>query len=451
MKLRTKIQLFSIVFMIVIVGIINTSIYLLFYKLSSEEEINRLNEQTTSIVEALNASGDEVESDILRAFLPSNSIIRVIDKDGEELTPVLTKKPEYVDIPLKFYQGESKFIINDDALGRIAVISKPIAWTDGGIVTLQVSQQLISFEETMQTLQYVLIAATLFSLIPTFFAGSMLTRFIIRPITLLIHTMKRNIKQDDWDKIELDQRSEDEIFEMKATFNEMIDTLKETFEKQESFVSDASHELKTPIAIIKGYAQLLDRRGKSHPEIFEESVDAIDSESDRMLQLVDQLLLLAKNKEAVSFGEVNIGNLCEKVIKPFHTTWKRDIVFDNRAEGYHVYGNIDQLEQVLYILISNALKYSDDAIKVIISQENDNLKLQVIDRGTGIEKDDQARIFDRFYRIDKARTRSTGGTGLGLAIAKQISEMHGGTIKVESIVEIGSTFIVILPIMKKES
>src|SRR5699024_7328962 len=117
------------------------------------------------------------------------------------------------------------------------------------------------------------------------------------------------------------------IYEMETTYNEMINQLKDNFEKQEVFVSDASHELKTPIAIIKSYAQLLERRGKSHPEVFNEAVEAIDSESDRMQQLVEQMLLLAKNKEAAPHETIELVSLIEKIIVTFKKAYDREMKF----------------------------------------------------------------------------------------------------------------------------
>lgn len=446
MKLKTKIQLFTSLVMLILVVLVNTSIYFLFYKITADNELEQLSVQTNAIVETLNTNDEIAEKEVLRAFLPVNGMIRVIDKTGEELIPTITKKKDYLNLSYKYFDSEVHEIITDDILGKVAVITKPIIWEGENIATLQVSVQLVTLSETMKTLFYVLLAASLSVLIPTVIAGNLLSRFILRPIKLLINTMKRNTKQGEWVKIKLDNRSKDEIFEMEMTFNEMIEQLQINYEKQEVFVSDASHELKTPISIIKGYAQLIERRGESHPEVLAESVRAIDSEAERMNQLVEQLLLLAKNKEDITFEKVDVISLSEKIIKSFRDTNDREICIETDLDELIISANRSQIEQLLYILISNALKYSDEVIKVFIRKQAETVSLRFVDRGVGISKTDLEHIFHRFYRIDKARTRSTGGTGLGLAIAKQIALAHGGNISVESILDVGSTFTLKLPI-----
>jgi len=277
-----------------------------------------------------------------------------------------------------------------------------------------------------------------------------LGRFLLRPIQALIQTMKANTKEADWKKIEMPNRSKDELYQMEKTFNEMIEHLKENFQKQEQFVSNASHELKTPISIMKSYAQLLKRRGKERPEIFDEAVHAIDSESDHMQLLVEQMLSLAKhqNQEEASRANVDVIQLCEAVRKTFAGAYMRDITLKTTTDSMIIYGNEEQIKQVIYILIDNALKYSNQEVILDISEQDRHVAIKVIDFGSGIAPEEQERIFDRFYRIDKARSRETGGTGLGLPIAQSIVHAHDGTLTVTSEQGKGTTFILTLPTSK---
>jgi two-component system, OmpR family, sensor histidine kinase ArlS len=230
----------------------------------------------------------------------------------------------------------------------------------------------------------------------------------------------------------------------------MIEYLKESFEKQEMFVSDASHELKTPIQIIKSYAQLLERRGNVSPELVKESVLAIDSEANRMNKLVQQMLTLAKNKQLQPMVTVNMVSVMDEIIKVFDGISERAIVIEKKQETINVEADRDQLKQLLYILLDNALKYSQDAIHVRLFQIDRLAILEVQDYGKGISQKDQERIFDRFYRVDKARNRDTGGTGLGLAIAKSIADAHNGELSVKSELNKGSTFIVKMPLIMEK-
>lgn len=445
MKLKTKIQIFSSLFMIVLLLLVNTSIYYLFNYTSLKNELEKLSAQTNTMIEALNKNPNISQGELLQAHLPANGMIRVYQEDGEQIVPTITKRKIYSELPGEFSKTESREVITDIADVNVAVVSKPIIWDAGDIVTLQVTQFLNLQKDTMKTLFYVLIIASILMLIPTIIASTFLSKFLVEPIKSLIDTMKINTSQSKWEKINTQSRSHDELYEMEETFNAMIDQLKDNFDKQAIFVSDASHELKTPISIVKSYAQLLKRRGKQHPDLFDESVDAIATEADRMQKLVEQMLLLAKNEQELKNKKVDIVQLCEEVVLTFERAYSRLITLNKESDHMFVSGNRDQLEQVIYILIDNALKYSDKEVLLNVFIEGSSVVIHVIDYGQGIDENDLPHLFDRFYRVDKARNRETGGTGLGLAIAKVITESHKGKINLNSKVNIGTTFIVTLP------
>ncbi|MBP2079833.1 HAMP domain-containing sensor histidine kinase [Oceanobacillus polygoni] len=447
LKLRTKIQLFSSIFMLVLVLLVNTSIYFLFYKIAADSELDQLAVQMDALTEALADNPDitnEEAKNLIKAYLPTNGMIRVIDENDREII-LQTKDGSYRTLPWEYVTAEEKTIDSQLNGPDIAIITRPVIWNNGEIVTVQLSNHLNYLQETMKTLFYVLIVAGAIMLIPSIIAGTLLGRFLLNPIQKLIQTMKDNTKHAKWQKIDLENRSKDELYEMEMTFNEMIDYLRDNFEKQEIFVSNASHELKTPIQIVKSYAQLLERRGMENPELLQESIEAIDSEADRMKKLVEQLLSLAKNRQAQEMNRVDLGELTEETVETFEKAYTREINFQQNADDLIVHGNRDQLEQVIYILIENAIKYSDEKINVSASKINDDVIIQVKDHGQGIREDELERIFDRFYRVDKARSRETGGTGLGLAIAKVITEEHHGEVSVSSKVGEGSTFTLCLP------
>lgn len=447
MKLKTKIQLFSSLFMLLLILLVNTSIYFLFYKISAENELSRLSNETNTIVETLQANPDVPRSQLLKAFVPENGIIRVIDQNGEELIPTITKSESYTQLAYEFIDHEKRTIEKDEQGHYIAVVMKPIIWENGEVATLQVANFLIALDEMMHTLFYVLVAASLIILIPTVIAGNLLSKFVLQPIQKLIETMKINIHDKNWQLIEVENESKDELYEMVTTFNELMRQLKESFKKQEQFVSDASHELKTPLSIIKSYAELLKRRGKANPELITESIDVIEQEVERMQLLVNQLLDLAKNKQAFPHEPIDLVPLVKKVHRIFADAYERKIHLDIAEKSVLIKGNEKQIEQVVYILLSNAIKYSEKEIALHLYVKQQFAVLDVIDKGIGISEEEQKRIFDRFYRVDKARSRQTGGTGLGLAIANEIVKHHGGTIEVVSEIGKGSTFTVNIPML----
>ncbi|GGP14811.1 sensor histidine kinase [Oceanobacillus neutriphilus] len=459
MTLRKKIILFSSVFMFLVIVISHTAIYFLFYQSASNGEVDQLSVQTDALVSAVAASNStsaETMRDLLTAYLPANGIIRIIDEEDNDVVRSQTKSKQYMELEANYTTSETSRIVQDETGSHYAIIEKPIIWENGEIVTVYVANKLVYFDETTGTLTYVLLFSSAAILIPTIIASIVLSRFLLTPIQKLKDTMQRNIhnknwqkidmerryKGENWEKIDVEKRSMDEIYEMEITFNEMIDSLKENFEKQEAFVSNASHELKTPIQIIKSYAQLIERQGKKRPELLEESVGAIDSEADRMQKLVEQLLLLAKHKSENKKQKINIREIVEQVVQTIQNAYPaRSIQLNAENGNYEAFGNIDQLKQIPYILIENALKYSEDDVLVSMYSDAGKSFIQFKDFGEGISDEEQEKIFDRFYRVDRARNRKTGGTGLGLAIAKEIIEAHGGKITVESKIRKGSTFI----------
>lgn len=445
MKLKTKIQLFTTIWMLLIVVIVNISIYLLFDRLSVNAEVERLQSQSESITESLlSTEGNAAESEaLLQAFLPTNGMIRIIGQ--EEVLSIQTTEARFRQLPAEYSTGESQRTFQSESGERYAAVEKPIIWQDGSIVTLEVTEHMQALEENMTFLRIALLIATLFIIVPTVIGGRLLGNLLLRPILELIRTMKDIQQRGELKKLTLKGNSKDELYEMGDTFNHMMERLESNFEKQNQFVSDASHELKTPLSIIASYAGLLKRWGKEKPEVREEAVDAILSESERMKSITEQMLTLARDESMreIKKQTVNLAALAEEASHAFSKTYEREIIVKT-AEEIEVVTDKEKLKQLLYILLDNALKYSEENV-VIEVDAGKSASIKVIDFGEGLSKEEQAKIFDRFYRVDKARSRKTGGTGLGLSIAFRLSEVLGGKIEVESEPGAGASFIFRFP------
>src|SRR5699024_7965053 len=367
MKLQTKITLFSSIFVFILIALVNTVVYLMFVKISTEDELTQLSDQTNTIVETLQDNQDVPDRNLLQAFLPSKGMIRIIEKEDDKVLATFAKDEKYTNLKATYSDKETSKVTRDNNGTLVAVIEKPIIFEEDKIVTIQVANYLVSIEESMKTLLYVLIATSVAILIPTIIAGNALSRFIFQPIKAIVDTMQKSKRAETWVLIEIKNRTKDELYVMESTFKEMMLYLKDSYQKQEAFVWKATHELNTPIAILKGYAQILERRGKNHPEVFDEAVAAIESETDRMEKLVQQLLLLAKSKEYAEMKPVDIQALIQKNIQTFTEAYQRRINLTKKTEvNFFVQGNQDQLEQVIYILLDNALKYSRQDVDVSI-------------------------------------------------------------------------------------
>jgi signal transduction histidine kinase len=448
MKLKSKILLFSTVWLVVMLLLVNGAIYFLFQKNILDNDLNRVKDHAESVAGAVNRAVSENETDfgsLLNAYLPPNGMIRVVT---EENTSVVNSAKEYDMrlIPTKFQNQQFSSVRTFEG-NPYAVVSYPIIWTDGNIVMLEVTESLEDSKRTINTLRIVLLFASLFIFIPALFFGNVLSRLILTPIHAITRTMKQIQKTGDYQKLQLEGKSKDEIYTMGMTFNQMIDILEKNYQKQQQFVSDASHELKTPLTVIESYASMLKRWGMKKPELLEESVDAIYSESIRMKEMTEQMLQLANadTDMVLKKEDVDLLSLCRQAANNIEVSFEREIDILENGTDYHILADTNKIKQLLYILLDNARKYSEKEITVALNEASDSCSFSVKDKGVGIPKEDLDKIFDRFYRVDKARNRETGGVGLGLSIAKQIVDAHKGTISFTSEEGQGTTVIVTLP------
>lgn len=233
--------------------------------------------------------------------------------------------------------------------------------------------------------------------------------------------------------------------------NDLLSRLHESYRRQIRFVSDASHELRTPISVIRGYAEMLDRWGKDDKKVLGEGITAIRTETDNMQQLVEQLLFLARGDAGRNQPQMKPLNL-SKMMQELHeeyTMIDKGHTWRLQHEGpVSATGDQALLKQAARILCDNAIKYSSQGERILLRaffDEQGAPCFSVQDSGSGIGASDIPHIFERFYRADPARARNSGGTGLGLSIAKWIVDRHGGYFKVISREEVGTRMVVCLP------
>lgn len=288
-----------------------------------------------------------------------------------------------------------------------------------------------------------------------FFIGKYISGRMLRPVDAIRSAAERISIEDLSQRIST-EGPEDEMKELTITFNSMIDRLESAFQRQNQFISDASHELRTPIAVIQGYANLINRWGKSDPEILQESIDSILTETDHMSALIRQLLFLAKsdrNKHRVNKARVSLNEIAAELVREMELLQEdRTITFT--AEGdVEIFAEYDLMKQLLWIHGENALKYSPQGSEIAVRVWKDaNFGyVSVRDHGAGIAEEDLHKIFDRFYRADKSRSKEISGTGLGLAIARWIVDCHAGEMLVESKQGEGTVFTDKLPLFSAES
>ncbi|MGI8501351.1 MAG: sensor histidine kinase [Hassallia sp.] len=241
-----------------------------------------------------------------------------------------------------------------------------------------------------------------------------------------------------------------EVKELAQTFNMMLSRLSQSWEQERQFVSNVSHELRTPLTIVYGYLQSVLRRQNNLTEIQREALETAASEAERTIRLLQDLLDLARADSGYLHFRIEpcvLNDLVAEVVTMAEKYSDRPIIIESKNESLEVKADYNRLKQVLINLIDNAVKYSQPDTTVIVKlyQQEESAIIQVRDKGYGIPLQHQSRIFERFYRVDEARTSSTGGCGLGLSIVKTLVEGMDGSVTVRSRLSEGSVFTITLP------
>ena len=276
-----------------------------------------------------------------------------------------------------------------------------------------------------------------------------LAKRLSAPTLTLAQVAKQAAANSEATQPELPQPSEPvEIGQLASDFNQLLAAQNGRLQRERQFISDASHELRTPIATIRGNLKLIERRGKQHPEIIPESLGFIDQESLRMQHLIENLLHLSRADRAeISLHPVDIDPLVQSVIAHYQPLIDQPITYDGPATPTMVLADTDILHQVLTALLDNAHKYGapDQSIDVTVAKQAQHVTLSVADHGPGISTADRPHIFERFYRVDESRSNKIEGSGLGLAIVAQLVRLSKGTITITDNPPHGACFIISLP------
>ncbi|MDJ0508878.1 MAG: ATP-binding protein [Crocosphaera sp.] len=272
----------------------------------------------------------------------------------------------------------------------------------------------------------------------------------LKPLKRMSETTK-DISAEKLGEVQIElENAPSEVKELAQTLQTTLTRLSDSWEDQRQLVSNVSHELRTPLTVVSGYLQSTLRRGNNLTDIQREALETASSEADRTIQLLQDLLDLARAENGRIYFHLETVVLNELLseIKGMVAQYPVSIELALPTDSVTVKGDKNRLKQVLLNLIDNGVKYSksDEPIVIKLEQDERFAKVQVCDQGVGIPLKDQTRIFERFYRVDEARSRNIGGTGLGLSIVKTLVEGMGGTIQVISQLNQGTTFNILLPL-----
>ncbi len=459
-KLLSTYLILIIILFFILISIITD--YLLDWHINERRE--ELTEDSKQIADDISYYLSVYDSSIYKTYLKSvadkygdtlNSRIIILD---EEKRVVADSNDEFNFSTLELLeiqeslQGEissNNYYFSD--IGNVMYIGYPVIFEDEINGSVFISESINNLYEKVNSLIYkikVLIIVISFLIIAGLY---FLTYFFLKPINKFYPAIENIKKGDLGQKVNIKTR--DEFNLLGEAFNSMTVRLNEVDEQREAFVANVSHELKTPLASIKLLTENLLLQENTEKKVYREFLEDINDEIDRLNNIVTELLSLVdldKNKLKLNYQITYLNYILEKIIEQLNPLAKEKnikLVLEEK-DRIQIKMDKDKIKQAIINIVHNAIKYSeeDTVVKVSLYSDKSNATIKVSDTGYGIPKESIPYIFDRFYRVDKARSRKTGGTGLGLSISKQIINMHHGTINVKSRVGKGTTFYIKIPL-----
>ncbi|MBP2658081.1 MAG: integral rane sensor signal transduction histidine kinase [Firmicutes bacterium] len=320
---------------------------------------------------------------------------------------------------------------------------------NGHVFKLHFMRPMLEQNRFLRTLIVNFFITNMIGLIIAIISGIFISNRVLRPIRNITETAKEIAIKNLEKRITLTD-SNDELNELAKTFNHMLNRIQMDFEKQQRFVSDASHELRTPITVINGYAEMLDSWGKQDPSALQEGIEAIKSEASNMYGLIEKLLFLARAdqyRQILKKAPLNTEHLIEEIYQETCIIAPNHKIILTQNDPAIICADSASIKQILRIFIENSIKYTlaDGEIIIGARKVENYFEVTVKDTGIGIPIEDQPSVFNRFYRVDKSRSKFTGGSGLGLSIASWIAEQHNSTIHLNSKLGEGTTITVRIP------
>jgi two-component system sensor histidine kinase ArlS len=448
MSFKLRLVALSTAWLVFILILFNIFIYFFVVNLTTKSEVQLLWNKANTILQEkwIQDPSAWIDSAALHDYLVSSEMIRIVSLDSEVLIQVASTEV-LVDMPTQ-YSSEFKTDVMTRKDRRIIMVQVPLYHNQEPVGMLEIRRVLNLLTNVFDLLLSALIITSVCAVLLSLFGGYFYTRFLFRPISQLAYTMETIEQNGVFKRLNIAYASKtDELAKLGMTFNRMIGKLEKQFLQQKQFVEDASHELKTPLTVIESYASMLRRWGNKDPKLQAEAIDAIYSESIRLKGLIHSMLELAEleRKEPFHMEVFALNPLIQATVNSLQQTFRREIQFVSHQPQIKIRGDAQKVKQLLLIILDNAIKYSSEYIVVEVEQHSYKVLVAVKDRGVGIRRKEIPKIFNRFYRVDQARSRKTGGMGLGLSIAKNIMEQHGGRIDIQSQENLGTTVLLSFP------
>jgi heavy metal sensor kinase len=455
--IRLRLTLWYVILLAIILAVFIAGVYLILRQYLYQNLDESMLARANALLEVMQYDGDRLflPSEVSgRGQSPGEDFVRLFDASGNpnDNTAALRQVPADAEVVANTLRGESITrrvkIGEDDDLMR--VITLPIIRDREIVGVLEVGQSEEDVADTLTSLLQIMILAYPLALLAASFSGMFLAGRALSPIDNITRAARQISAEDLHQRLNL-RLPDDEVGRLARTFDEMIARLDDAFQRQRQFTADASHELRTPLTIIKGQIEVSLQRDRE-PEAYRQVLQAINEEVDRLIRLTSSLLTLTRadaGQIPLKFEDVDVVEVMTGVFEEIRPNAMEKGIECELDPGppVTIQGDQDLLLQLMLNLSDNAVRYTPSGGQVTLGWRvnNDQVRLWVQDTGIGISQEHLPYLFDRFYRVDKARSRAEGGVGLGLAISRWIAEAHRGSIYVESAPGKGSTFTVLLP------
>lgn len=452
-----------IVVLIVAMAISSIVISMSYYRLAS----HRVMEDMKSVLLLLDATIDWESSDLEKQIIEISSQmnndyrITIIDNDGSVLADSETGNPETMEnhknrkeVKEAFQDGFGTKVRNSSTIKGSMMYAAYCSPTQHKVIRISIHHDVITDLMKMMVPSIaisLLLALSVAGVLTNKFAAS-----VTKPILEISHKLEGiydekidfNFPHYQYDELNIIART---TTDMSKSVQDYIRKLEKEKTIRQEFFSNASHELKTPLTAIRGYAELLQSGMASDTQMQKEFLGRIHSEVEEMTNLINDILMISRleTKELMPTKEIlcvkSVAEEVKKTLKPLAD--ENNVSLEIHCCDEFVYMDRSHLQGILSNLMGNAVKYNRPGgfVQTDITMNSTSLSIRVEDSGIGIAKEDQKRIFERFYRVDKGRSKRVAGTGLGLSIVKHVTEFYGGCVSVESQSGVGSTFLVQLP------
>ncbi|HVN24595.1 MAG TPA: heavy metal sensor histidine kinase [Syntrophorhabdales bacterium] len=385
---------------------------------------------------------------------PKGKFIQIMDRSGRigaKMSDIETQTlPTSFSTLERATQGETVYETIETGTPRLRMITFPIIENKKVTSIVQVGTSLEDFDETMKRLLIILLIGIPSSIVAAIAVGYYMAKKALKPVDQIRRAAIKISSSNLDERIDVGRRK-DELSRLAHTFNEMIARLKDAFQRINQFSIDVSHELKTPLTILKGETEVALRKPRDNG-VYQQLLTSNLEEINQMARIIDDLLLLAKadtGETQLKVNEVDLKDLILEVYSGMSILAEKKNI-ELTVEELHetrLPGDELKLRRMLWNVVENGIKYTQPGGRVAISSrpENGSIRINVKDTGVGISEKDLKYVFDRFYRAGGSRNRESG-SGLGLSISKWIAEAHKGTIEVESHASSGTIFSIKLPL-----